>query len=347
MKIAVGLRQAVEMHDREYLRFLVQVGVTHVITFMPNADVIKSASSGFWDEDGFLRLVNHFKENGLLVKGVENFIPAHWDKVLLGAPGREVQMENLKRSVSAMGKAGIPNMGYNFSLGGVIGMGSANLCRGGARATAYDESLFPPDESPIPLGMVWNTVVDPHAQEGNIGLVSREEVFERLSWFMERILPVAEESGVCIAGHPEDPPNQVMRQTGRWLVNPEAYDRLFERFPSRACGIEFCQGTFAEMSGVDVYQSIEHFASHKRIAYVHLRNVRGELPKFTEVLIDEGDVDMARALRIYHKCGYEGAFIPDHYPALASASGNHAILAYCVAYMRGLMQALDIPIWGS
>lgn len=345
MKIAVGLRMAAEIYDREYLQFLVQVGVTHVIVFMPHADVIPSAALGYWDEDGLKRLVRHFNDNGLQVDGVENFIPVHWDKMLLGASGRETQMENIKRSVAALGGAGIPTMGYNFSLGGVIGMGSARLARGGAQATAYDEALFPPDLSEIPLGMVWNTVVDPNAPTGNIGMVPREEVFERLCWFLERVLPVAEEAGVCIAGHPEDPPNPIMRQAGRWLVNPEAYDRLFKMFPSKSCGIEFCQGTFTEMPGVDVYQSIEHFASQKRIAYVHLRNVRGELPKFTEVLIDEGDVDMARALRIYHQCGYEGSFIPDHYPRLASAKENHAILAYCVGYMRGLMQALDIPIW--
>jgi mannonate dehydratase len=172
-------------------------------------------------------------------------------------------------------------------------------------------------------------------------------MFERLCWFMERILPVAEDARVMIAGHPEDPPNPVMRHAGRWLIDPGAYDRLFERFPSPYCGIEFCQGTFTEMPAVDVYGAIERFAGQKRIAYVHLRNVRGELPKFTEVLIDEGDIDMAKALRIYQRCGYEGSFIPDHYPSLASAQGNHAIVAYSVAYIRGLMHALDIPIWGE
>jgi len=345
MKIAVGLRAATEMYDKEYLQFLVQVGVTHVIVFMPQENMIPSSKYGFWDYDGVSRLVKHLQDNGLQVEGVENFIPAHWDKVLLGAPGRDAQMENIKRSIAALGKAGIGTMGYNFSLGGVIGRGNSRQARGGAIASAYDEELFPIDNSPIALGNVWNTVVDPNAPVGNIGSVSREEVYERLCWFMERVLPVAEEAGVCIAGHPEDPPKPVMRQAGRWLINVEAYDRLFKQFPSKACGIEFCQGTFTEMPGVDVYSAVEHFASQGRIGYVHLRNVRGELPKYSEVLIDEGDVDMARVLKIYKKCGYEGSFIPDHYPQFSSTKSNHAVVAYSVAYIRGLMHALDIPIW--
>ena len=133
---------------------------------------------------------------------------------------------------------------------------------------------------------------------------------------------------------------------GRVLITPEAFEEMLERYPTRYCSIEFCQGTFAEM-GVDIYSTIRRYASRDRIGYVHLRNVRGCLPKYHEAMIDDGDVDIARAISAYYESGYRGTFIPDHYPGLAGQSDNAASLAYTVGYMRAVMQTLGIPIWGT
>lgn len=345
MKVAVGMRNSEEILDKEYLRFLRQIGVTHVIAFMPDRDLLPSAAEGYWSEDDLRSMVRHYNENGLEVEGIENFLPRHWNKILLDMPGKEKQLENIKRTIIAMGKAKIPNMGYNFSVGGVIGRHHVPYGRAGALVDAFDPETLGMDDSPIPRSMVWNRVVDPEAK-GVHPYISREEMKERLYWFLEKILPVAEEANVRLAAHPEDPPIPVMRHAGRVLINPAAYDEMFEKFPSYSCAVEFCQGTFTEM-GVDIYQTIKHFAKQGRIGYVHFRNVRGTIPKYNETIIDDGDVDMAKALLSYYEAGYDGALIPDHYPTFAGVKSSHATVAYSIGHIRGIMKAVGIPIWGE
>lgn len=345
MKIAVGMKKAEQIYDAEYLRFLRQIGVTHVLGFMPDTDVLPSAKDGCWSEEDLKAMVKHYNENGLVCEAVENFLPRHWYKILMDLPGKEQQLEAVKRTIANMGKAKIPIMGYNFSAGGVIGRHVRPLGRGDAVSVGYDPVHHPFDNSPIPRSMAWGQVVDPEAR-GVYPPIGREEMRQRLYWFLERILPVCADANVRLAAHPEDPPVPELRGAGRVLISPQDYDEMFTAFPTPYCCVEFCQGTFTEM-GVDVYETIEHFASQGRIAYVHLRNVRGTVPSYDETLIDDGDVNMAQALLAYQKGGYEGTFIPDHYPELASAQGSHATVAYSIGYIRGLMKALDIPIWGE
>lgn len=345
MKVAAGMKRAQQIYDTEYLRFLRQIGVTHVLGFMPDTDVLPSAKHGCWGEDDLKAMVRHYHDNGLEVEAIENFLPRHWYKILMDLPGKEQQLEQVKRTISNMGKARIPIMGYNFSAGGVIGRHTRPLGRGNAVSVGYDPINHPFDNSPIPRSMAWGQTVDAEAQ-GSYPPIPREEMRQRLYWFLEHILPVCADANVILAAHPEDPPVPELREAGRVLISPEDYDAMFEKFPTPYCQAEFCQGTFTEM-GVDVYKTIEHFAAQGRIAYVHLRNVRGVVPNYDETLIDDGDVNLAKALLSYHKGGYTGAFIPDHYPKLASAQGDHATVAYSIGYIRGLMKALDIPIWGE
>ena len=344
MKVAVGMRKTEEILDTQYLQFLRQIGVTHVIGFMPGADLLPSSQYGYWSEEDLERMVHHYESNGLILAGIENFRPEHWYEILLDTAGRSRQMENLKRTIAAMGKAGLSFMGYNFSIGGVIGQRQQPDGRTGAVVASFDYDRFLAEENtPIPASQCWKHEVLPQAK-GFHKPVSRKEMRQRLYRFLEEILPVAEEAGVQMAAHPEDPPLPVMRQMGRVLTEPAAYDEMFERFPTPYCTVEFCQETFTEM-GVDVYEQIARYASQKRISYVHLRNVRGKLPHYSEVLIDEGDVDMARALKTYAENGFDGPLIPDHYPSFAGAPSSHAAVAYCIAYIWGLLQTLDLPIW--
>jgi mannonate dehydratase len=345
MKVAVGLKPAEQIYDPTYLQFLRQIGVTHILGFKYDESVLPSAKDGYWSYEDLSRLANHFKDNGLILEGIENFLPVHWYKVLMDLPGREAQMDNLKRTITNMGKAGIPIMGYNFSAGGVIGRFSAPVGRGGTYSVSFDPEGHPFEDAPIPRSMAWGQVVDPDAT-GVYPPISREEMKDRLYRFLDEMLPVCADAGVALAAHPEDPPIPYMRHAGRVLITPEDYEEMFRRFPTPYCTAEFCQGTFTEM-GVDVYDTIRRFASANRISYVHLRNVHGVVPKYDEMLIDDGDINMAKAMKAYHDGGYTGAFIPDHYPELAGISTPHATVAFAIGYVRALMKALDIPIYGT
>ena len=339
MKLGLGLHADTLTEDN--LTFARQMGVTHIVSHLPGADLLPSTKEGSWSYEDLLRLRQHVNRFGLELAAIENFPPAHWDQILLGGPGREAQMERLRQTIRNMGRAGIPCMGYYFSLAGVWGRVKGPFARGGAVSVGYLQEQAP-EQLPIPHGEVWGVKVSNDVPPGDIGEVTAEEMWERLAWFLERLVPVAEEAGVRLAAHPDDPPLKVLRGTARLITHPDAYQRLLELAPSPANWIEFCQGTIAEMPGGDVYEAIRTYAAQKRICYVHFRNVRGKAPNYREVFLDEGDVDMFRALKIYHENGFDGVMIPDHTPHTSCPAPWHAGMAYALGYMRSMFRQLGI-----
>jgi mannonate dehydratase len=278
---------------------------------------------------------------GLVLEAIENFAPAHWDQILTAGPGREQQMENLKKTIRNMGKAGIPVMGYYFSLAGVWGRVWGPFGRGGAEAVGYLEAEAPA-QTPIPIGEVWGQQVLENPPPGNIGTVTREQMWERLAYFLNNLVPVAAEAGVKLAAHPDDPPLPELRQTGRLITHPDHYQQLLDLVPDATNGMEFCQGTITEMPGAgDVLSVIRRYAATGRIHYVHFRNVKGKAPNYREVFVDEGDVDMIDALGVYREAGYTGVLIPDHTPHTSCAAPWHAGMAYALGYLRSAMNMLE------
>jgi mannonate dehydratase len=334
IKLGVGLTQ--ERLNDDDLKFVRQLGVTHVVAHTP------ALGGDTWEFADLLRLRKYVNAFGMELEAIENFPIQFWYKILLGAPGREAQMENLKKIVRNMGKVGIPIMGYYFCLAGVWGHWrsyNAGGGRGGASIKSFDYDLVK-DAPLIPNGQVQGARVEPQAAPGTMGIVSAEEMWDRLAWFLKELAPVAQEAGVRLGAHPDDPPVPVLRGTARLLVSHEALKRYVDLVPYDSVGIEFCQGTVTEM-GQDVYSAIRYFAGRKRIFYVHFRNVKGEFPrKFDEVFIDEGDVDMLKAMRTYKEAGFEGVMIPDHSPKVTAPGAWHAGIAFALGYMRAAMQSV-------
>jgi mannonate dehydratase len=336
MRLGLGLYAGGVTDDN--LRFARQMGATDIVCHLPGEETLP-AGSGIWQLDDLLRLRQHINRHGLALAAIENFRPEHWDQVLLGGPGRQVQIEKLKATIRNLGRAGIPCMGYYFSLAGVWGRVATRISRGGAEAVGFHRADAPP-ETPIPRGEVWGTKVDVGAPHGDIGTVTHEEMWGRLACLLEALVPVAEEAGVRLAAHPDDPPLPVLRGTARLITHPDHYQRLLDIVPSRSNGLEFCQGTIAEMPGADVYEAIDRYSRQGSICYVHFRNVRGKVPDYDEVFLDEGDVDMVRAMRIYHANGFDGVLIPDHTPHTACAAPWHAGMAFALGYMRAVFKHL-------
>jgi mannonate dehydratase len=195
--------------------------------------------------------------------------------------------------------------------------------------------------------MVWNmvydpVVFDPEGRNGTIGTVTQEQLWQRLTWFLQELLPVAEEAHVRLALHPDDPPMPTLRGTARLVYQPSIYQKVLEIKPSRYNAMELCLGTVAEMSeGDDIYDLVDRHSKQDNIAYIHFRNVKGKVPHYDEVFIDEGDVDMIRLLRILHKNGYNGVLIPDHTPSMSCDAPWHAGMAYALGYMRAALQIIE------
>jgi mannonate dehydratase len=225
-------------------------------------------------------------------------------------------------------------MGYNFSIAGVASRMTGPFARGGAVSVGMDGV----DETPVPLGMVWNMVYDPEAAEGTLPEISHDELWRRLADLLAAVLPVAEEAGVKLAAHPDDPPMPRVRRQPRLVYQPEMYQRLIDLNPSAANTLEFCVGTLAEMTEGDVYEAVDQYSRDGRIAYVHLRNVTGKVPHYRETFIDDGDIDIPRALKILDRNGFDGVVIPDHTPQMTCGAPWHAGMAFALGFIQAALK---------
>ncbi len=356
MKLGLGLYRGLLTPDN--FHFARQAGVSHLVVHL--VDYFQGATPSLasgpptlgwgvtrnqdrpWTYEDIAAVKQDIEANGLALEAIENFDPSHWYDVLLDGPRKDQQMEALKRTIQAVGKAGVPIMGYNFSLAGVWGWVTEPVGRGGAMAQVYDEARID-KHTPMPNGMVWNMVYDPDAPAGRVPPVSSDELWQRLEWFLSRILPVAAEHGVRLALHPDDPPTDALRGTARLVNRADKYQRMLDLVPSPASALEFCLGTLAEMpEGPDaVYDAIARYGREGRIAYVHARNVRGTVPRYQEVFVDEGDLDMIRVIGLLHDVGYDGVVIPDHTPEMTCGAPWHAGMAFALGYLRAAMQMAE------
>ena len=185
MKLGLGLYPHI-LTDENF-RFARQAGATHIVAHLPGYS--KTASRPVpadqpWSLEELKGLRGSINSAGLELAAIENFEPHHWSDVLLDGPRKVEQMAGLKTIIRNMGQAGIPVMGYNFSFAGVYGRANGPWARGGAKSVGYLEELAPPDDE-IPLGTIWNMVVDPDAPSGTIGQISQEQLWSRFKWFLE------------------------------------------------------------------------------------------------------------------------------------------------------------------
>lgn len=352
MKLGLGLYKSIL--TPENFRFARQAGATHIVAQLvdyikgENPSLTKNYLNGWgetrnqgrlWTYDELSALKKEIESHGLKLEAIENFDPSHWYDVLLDGPQKSEQLEGLKSIIKNMGKAGIPVMGYYFSLAGVWGWTSSPTGRGGANSVGFDQSKVDIHQ-PIPAGMVWNMR---YADEQNevIPPVSREEMWERLDYFLKSLLPVAEENGVRLVAHPDDPPVPEMRGTARLFYNTDEYEKLLSLNSSPANGFEFCMGTIQEMRDSDVYDMLEKYSAQKKIGYIHFRNVVGKVPSYREAFVDEGDIDMIKALMILKRNRFDGVLIPDHTPEMSTKAAWHTGMAFALGYMKGAMQAVN------
>ena len=194
------------------------------------------------------------------------------------------------------------------------------FARGEAEAVGMDGPL----DKPLPNGMVWNMVETTNAPPGVVPSATPEQLWQRCKDFLDALIPVAEEAGVTLAAHPDDPPLPTVRGQPRLVYQPRYYQKLIDLNPSPRNALEFCIGTLAEMTEGGVYEAVDQYSRQRRLAYVHLRNVHGTAPHYKETFIDDGDVDVRRVVRILKQNHFDGVIIPDHAPQMNCAAPWHA-----------------------
>lgn len=357
MKVGFGLYK--HMLNSEHYSFARQAGATHIVahltdyfykgdeqetTDQPVGNASKgwgfAKETGIWSYEILASLKQEVSEHGLKLEALENISPAFWHDILLNGPKRDEQIEDVKQLIRNMGRAGIPILGYNFALAGVAGRVKGPFARGGAAAVGLDgpsEDL----NAPIPRGMVWNMIYDSSMKEGVLETISHQELLRRYRYFLKEMLPVAEEAGVKLAIHPDDPPLKEVRKQPRLGYLPDHYKEIIDLHQSQNHVMELCLGTIAEMDGGDVYEAVEYFAARNKIGYIHFRNIKHKVPYYKETFVDEGDIDMPRVINILRKQNYQGILIPDHAPQMSCDAPWHAGMAYAMGYINGLKQLID------
>ena len=321
MRVAIG--QFSELTD-ERLTFAEQLGVSGV---QLNTPAIPS-EKGYWEYSHLKSLKDKAEDRGLRLEALEN-VPIHfYDKVMLGLPDCDQQIENYQKTIANMGKAGIPILGYHWMPNGVWRTPPVSG-RGGAAVTAFDADLI--DVQPLTAGVRKLDML-----KGST--ISHSEMWDNYIRFMEAVVPVAEESGVRLALHPDDPPIPMLGGVARLFYEPAGFQQALDAVPSPNSGLDFCMGCFSEM-GPGVVESIRHFGRMDKIFYVHFRDVQGHVPCFQECFIGEGNVDVIDAMRTLKEVGFSGFIIDDHVPAMVSDS-NYSGRAHATGYITALVDAV-------
>ncbi len=262
------------------------------------------------------------------------FLPSsHIDRerhpaIMLGeSPQRDRDIEQIQTMIRNCAAAGIPCIKYNMSILGVLRTGREK----GRGDTTYSSFRLKDAKPDTPLTKA--------------GVVTADRYWERITYFLDRVIPVANEYKVRMACHPNDSPVPPSGYQGvdAVLATVDGLKRFVSIRESPYHGLNFCQGSVAEMlrdPGQEIYDVIRYFGSRQKIFMVHFRNIRGHREEYAEVAIDEGDVNMFRAMQVYKDVGYDGMLMPDHAVQSPSETGGE-YMAFAYGYIRALIQAVD------
>jgi len=330
---------------QENIRYLKQLGITWVSL---------AASPETATAEGFARMRQEWEAAGFRVYNIGSGVgPSgslhNMPEVTLNLPGRDQKIEEYLNYIRYLGKAGIPYTTYAHMGNGIWSSGRVMTSRG---YEARDMDTASPDWKGSWAGKTYTAPLS-HGR-----VFSPEEIWDNYTYFIKKVVPVAEEARVRIGIHPDDPPLPVLAGVPRCIFSSfEGYRRALEIADSPNIGMCLCVGCWLEggpVMGKDPVETIKFFGGRKKLFKVHFRNVTAPLPHATETLLDDGYYDMYKVMKALVEVKFDGIAIPDHIPGVGSrpagtpppASGYSdfrpsAGLAYLISYMRALLNAAN------
>ena len=320
-KLSMTLGRSPDDHP-EYVKICREMGVSGCVTSPPLEGADRSQYKAIMQKQK-----DDWEAVGFEIPVYETMTLVQAENIRRGAPGRDEELLNFIAALEAMGAVGIPVLCYNLGAGGT--RTDWVPVRGGAISSQFDYAASnrePPEEQ----------------------IQTEEELWDNLSWLLERVIPVAEKANIRLGYHPNDPPISPYRGSAQIMVSAAAYRRLLNIAPSPSNGITFCQGNFKAM-GEDIYSVAREFTEQGKVHFIHYRDVEGNAStRFTETFHDDGPTDMARMLEIYARAGFTGPIRPDHAPTMgaeeAAATRGYGMLGkiFAFGYMIGMMQAQNL-----
>jgi mannonate dehydratase len=322
----IKLAEILNPENKQRWKVAKQIGINHAIAGV--GGLVKGVPRGDYKKL-LVSLKAEYEAAGLTIAGVESH-PVPAEKIKLGLPGRDEEIENYLAMIKALGEVGIPMVCYNFMAG--LGWYRTKVDvreRGGALSSEFsnrDAKAQGPTE--------W-------------GEVSEAKMWSNLEYFLKAVIPVAEKANVKMAAHPDDPPLSPLRGIARILTSAQNYRRLMNIVKSPVNGVTFCQANFRAM-GENIEELARQWCKDKKIFFVHFRDIQGQGEYFRETFHDNGPTDMARMMKTYHEGGFDGPMRPDHAPTLEGEANDKPGYAFngkifAFGYMKGLMDALGIP----
>jgi mannonate dehydratase len=342
--------------DERRLRLSAQLGVRHVVLDNRGSELV-SARGGVsvWDAGKLARYRKWVEGLDLALEVFTLDVGSILLDSLTDLEGAKRQREVLAKNVAIAADAGMSCLKYNVQMVGITRTGM-RPGRGGCANPAFRLAEYSPeaDRRHSYWGVVYPDSREAH--QGDVAMlcgqkmarevppVSEAEGWRAIEFLLEGLVPAAEKAGVRLACHPHDPayPPGGLNGIHHVMGSVEGLRRFLSLGSSKVHGLNFCQGTVAEMFEAParpVVAAIEEFAA--RMFMVHFRNIRGGFGDFEEVFPDEGDLDMLEAARAYWRAGYRGVLCPDHVPFSELDEKHERFMAFALGYTRGLIQAVQ------
>jgi len=310
----------------DILKVMAALGVNHICALPPDDD---------WSVDALSRKREHIESFGIQADALRLIHPTYISRseteyIMLGKdPERQREIDAILEKIRNGARAGFAMLTYNLTMLGVVRTESTKG-RGGATYATFNYQQARDRDEPTPAGSV-----------------TADQSWERITYFIRQVMPVAEEYRVRLACHPEDPampePNGY-RGVHRVLSTVDGLKKFVALSSSPYHGLNFCQGTVAESlenPREEIYEAIRYFGSRGKIFNVHFRNIKGGFLNFQETFPDNGDINFVRAIRAYKDIGYDGMLMPDHVPKIDGDSDGRQAFAYCFGYIQALIQMVN------
>jgi mannonate dehydratase len=322
--------------SEETMSYLARCGVYNYDPGMP-----KTIAGKGWDLEDSLAIVERAAKYGVTIDAYHlPLSSAGIDRVtvpniMLGkSPERDREIEMIQQMIQVSAQSGVKLLLYNTTILPVVRTGrTVDPKRGFMEYSTFN------------LEEARSRGLDKELTKA--GLLDVDTVFERITYLLDRLLPVAEEYGVRLGNHIADPPLPVgYAGMTRWN-SPDVFEgikRFAQLYDSPSHGFNFCIGSIAEGlkdPDTEIHPIIEWTGARKQIFNIHYRNIKGGWGNFQEVMPDNGDMDFVKVMRTLRDVGFDGMVMPDHVPYHSDPENKRHAYAFCYGYIKALLQMLE------